>query len=214
VNKNATNRPAKEQILKRSSCLIPLLMLLTLAGCNEYPAGAAVAIRIKGASLQFKPVAEFESWLMDRMTTFSKYKQDFTVVGGVLGDTESIPSGASHVFTISIDSVSLVPYQKYKGAVDTANMIADKSEGLAYLFQSSGFAGAVINKIAYGTQTHPTMGVSLSIRDVKTHQNNWDYSEVIDLESNAAIPENEQVGELFAVLKSLVADEAGFLKDK
>jgi hypothetical protein len=104
------------QVCKKGRRLVRLILLasglflIISAGCHEYPSGASVAIQIKGVSRQLRPVMEFESWLMERMKTFSDAK--------------------------------------------------------------------------------------------------------IEIESTAAMPEEEQVGQLFSVLKGVVSDEAGFLSLK
>ncbi len=215
--KTAMNRQVckKKHHLVRLILLASGLFLIISAGCHEYPSGASVAIQIKGVSRQFKPVMEFESWLLERMKTFSDAKKDFTVTGGVVADSNAVPAGVTHIFMISIDSINLIPLSKYKAAVDTANETADKLSPLNYISlpgEPRGFnKGYLINKIAYDANAHPSMGISLAIRDVKTGRNTWDYSKEIEIESTAAMPEVEQMGQLFSVLKGVVSDEAGFL---
>ncbi len=196
--------------------LVSCALLFVFAMCNEYPHGASVAIQIRGASLKYKPVAEFESWLTERMKTFSEAKKDFTFTGGFVNDSNAVVAGVTHIFIISIDSMNLVPFNKYKVAVDSANLTAAKVSPIGYLIGGSygQNVGQMLTRISYDVNAHPSMSVYLAIKDIKTGKNTWDYSKQIDIESNAALPEEEQVGQLFAVLKGVVSDEAGFLSIK
>jgi hypothetical protein len=200
----------------RKIVIVFLFLMIQNAICREYPRGAIVGIHVRGISADYKPIQEFKSWLVERMRVFAEEKKDFTVFTPAVYDSGAIPGGMTHLFIIGIDSVTLVPYKKYQESVEKSNKTMEGigHSPLPYVFneQQSKAMRSLFTNIAYGSNDHPEMSVYLEIREIKSGKDTWNYKKNLDVESNTVMGEEEQLAQLLAQLKTLVIDEAGFLK--
>jgi hypothetical protein len=195
---------------------------------SGYPHGAVVGLCIEGVAPDYPIALEFNSWVLNRLKVFATEKKDFTVDTTRILGTKEIPKGVTHVITISIDSLNLISFKKYKqdyAAVDSVvsrvDMVFDKINKVDQIVNLSDWSGSYSNNIpvyifhaALDRLPRPTLFFTISVRDVKTGATVWNYSKEIIIESVKPIPEDEQLGQMLAILKSTVEQKVTFFKMK
>jgi hypothetical protein len=202
-------------------CVLLTLCALALS-CNDdfgrsYPAGCTVAVAIEGISPDAAIGREFRSWVMERLVTFSKEKQDFSVDTVPLQSSGDAPEKVTHIFKVRVDSLNLISYQTYQKDMKAIHDAGDKFDTVMSRIPGANsltgmIVGAVFTHASYNSAPQPALSVTLTVTDRKTKREVWSYDKRIEIESTAAMPENEQLGQLLAAVKSLLLDEVAFFK--
>ena len=205
-----------------SVCNAAVLCAAVLSCRNEgpergYPDGSTVAVSITGISSGAPIGREFTSWVLERLVTFSNEKKDFAVDTLLVTNPLEAPGKVTHLLQIRIDSLNLVSYQAYTKDMKAIHDAGDKFDTVMEKIPgSNSFAGMIVGAVfahaSYNSAPRPALSVTVSIVERKTKRIVWSYDKRIEIESTAAMPENEQLGELLAAVKSLILDEVAFFK--
>jgi hypothetical protein len=195
--------------LRTASCCLFLSICLTSLSCDEedfdrsYPEGCTVGVYVDGISPDAAIGKEFGSWVIERLVTFSNEKKDFKVDTVLLKNPAEAPQTVSYILEIRFDSLNLLSYQKYKKDMKDISDAADNLDMIA---------ASVMSHVAYNATERPALTVYLAVDDRTTMHRVWSYDKRIEIISNAAMQENEQLGQLLSAVKSLILDELAFFK--
>jgi hypothetical protein len=212
------------KIGKINRFLFPLVIIILLFLCCQYPKGSVAALTVIHTCDLLEPIDTFSKSVLERMRRTSEKRDDFTVVPQVFyNETNTFPSNTTHYVEIRLDTIFVLKIPEADKESEAVNLIHDKFRRAKDRLKPDIYINGLdrskfvdydllFQQLGLNNKSTPFIGAEIRVIEIASKEVTLEFTSHVDLLSSIIISAEDQLAEMLTILRDKVQKKVAFLK--